>query len=194
MYCGMRLVDHARLSFLREFEKRPCGIVAQKIFFVRKSSREKFSRFSFGTLSIIAVKYREYNCRERGATRRDSEEKFASHERDAPANPAKVFLCDPSHSKSADRKEPLHFQSHADLAGIDPSFGFALRRVPHLYLSFAHTLSSQLGARIFHAEAYIPTQPAQAEQEARLPRAHEDPGRPEGTFAPPRQGAQAGQR
>src|SRR5579871_6010693 len=43
----------------------------------------------------------------------------------------------------------------------------------------------------FHAQAYIPTQPAQAIQEARISHAHEDPGRPEGSCPPPRQGAQA---
>jgi len=118
----------------QRIEKRPCGIVAQKIFFVRKSSREKFSRFSFGTLSIIAVKYREYNCRERGATRRESEEKFASHEHDALANPAKVFRRDPSQSKSADRKEPLHFQSQADLAWHRSQLRFCPKARPSFIL------------------------------------------------------------
>src|SRR5256885_11335261 len=45
---------------------------------------------------------------------------------------------------------------------------------------------------LFHAQAYIPTQPAQAIEEARISLAHEDPGRPESSFPPPRQGAQAG--
>jgi ribonuclease P protein component len=64
----------------------------------------------------------------------------------------------------------------------------------HLYSSFALTSSTESGAAIFHAQAYIPTQPAQAKQEAWLSHAHEDPGRPEGNFPPPRQRAQAGLR
>src|SRR5579864_3501360 len=62
----------------------------------------------------------------------------------------------------------------------------------HLYSSFVLRPSTESGAAIFHAQAYIPTQPAQAIQEARISHAHEDPGRPEGAFPPPRQGAQAG--
>src|SRR6202140_4326396 len=64
----------------------------------------------------------------------------------------------------------------------------------HLYSTFALTLSTESGAAIFHAQAYIPTQPAQAKQEAWLSHAHEDPGWPEGNFPPPRQRAQAGLR
>ena len=52
----------------------------------------------------------------------------------------------------------------------------------------------QSGAAIFHAQAYIPTQPAQAKQEAWLSHAHEDPGRQEGYLPPPRQRAEAGLR
>jgi ribonuclease P protein component len=63
-----------------------------------------------------------------------------------------------------------------------------------LYLSFVLTLSKESGAAPFHAQAYIPAQPAQAKQNTRLSHAHEDPGRPEGSFPPPRQGAQAGRR
>jgi hypothetical protein len=62
----------------------------------------------------------------------------------------------------------------------------------HLYYWFAIRLSNRSGASTFHAQAYIPTQPAQAIEEAWLSHAHEDPGRPEGAIAPPRQGAQAG--
>src|ERR1035438_7284680 len=58
-----------------------------------------------------------------------------------------------------------------------------------LYLRFALTLSNESGARTFHAQAYIPTQPAQAIEEARLSHAHEDPRRSEGSSTPPRQGA-----
>jgi ribonuclease P protein component len=50
------------------------------------------------------------------------------------------------------------------------------------------------GAAIFHAQAYIPTQPAQAKQEAWFSHAHEDPGRQKGDFPPPRQRAEAGFR
>jgi hypothetical protein len=50
------------------------------------------------------------------------------------------------------------------------------------------------GAAIFHAQAYIPTQPAQAKQEAWFSHAHEDSGRQKGDFPPPRQGAEAGFR
>jgi ribonuclease P protein component len=64
----------------------------------------------------------------------------------------------------------------------------------HLYSSFVLSPSFVSGAAIFHAQAYIPTQPAQAIEEAWLSRAHEDPGRPESAFPPPRQGAQAGFR
>ena len=62
----------------------------------------------------------------------------------------------------------------------------------HLYCWFAIRLTNRSGASTFHAQTYIPTQPAQAIEEARLSHAHEDPGRPEGASAPPRQGAQAG--
>jgi ribonuclease P protein component len=69
---------------------------------------------------------------------------------------------------------------------------FALTASRHLYLRFALTLSRESGAAIFHAQAYIPTQPAQAKQEARVSHAYEDPGRPEGDFPPPRQRTEAG--
>jgi hypothetical protein len=62
----------------------------------------------------------------------------------------------------------------------------------HLYSSFVLIPSTESGAATFHAQAYIPTQPAQAVQEARIPHAHEDPGRPKSSISPPRQGAQAG--
>jgi ribonuclease P protein component len=71
---------------------------------------------------------------------------------------------------------------------------FALPPPRHLYSSFALTLSTESGAAIFHAQAYIPTQPAQAKQEAWISRAHEDPGRQKGNFPPPRQRAEAGLR
>ena len=73
-----------------------------------------------------------------------------------------------------------------------PNRPFALTASCHLYLPFALTLSRESGAAIFHAQAYIPTQPAQAKQEARLSHAYEDPGRPEGDFPPPRQRTEAG--
>jgi len=71
---------------------------------------------------------------------------------------------------------------------------FALMASGHLYLPFALTLSKESGAAIFHAQAYIPTQPAQAKQKARLSHAYEDPGRPEGDFPPARQRTEAGLR
>src|SRR5260370_13811172 len=61
-----------------------------------------------------------------------------------------------------------------------------------LYLWFALTLSNESGASTFHAQAYIPTQPAQAIEDTRISHAHEDPGRQEGNFPPARQGAQTG--
>src|ERR1035437_8004685 len=61
-----------------------------------------------------------------------------------------------------------------------------------LYLRFALTLSNESGASTFHAQAYIPTQPAQAIEDTRISRAHEDPGRQESYFPPPRQGAETG--
>src|ERR1700740_3058489 len=60
-----------------------------------------------------------------------------------------------------------------------------------LYLRFALRLSKESGASYF-AQAYIPTQPAQAIEDTRISRAHEDPGRQESTFPPARQGAQTG--
>src|ERR1700736_5879415 len=60
-----------------------------------------------------------------------------------------------------------------------------------LYLRFALTLSKESGASYF-AQAYIPTQPAQAIEDTRISRAHEDPGRQGSYFPPARQGAQAG--
>jgi len=60
-----------------------------------------------------------------------------------------------------------------------------------LYLRFALTPSKESGASYF-AQAYIPTQPAQAIKGTRISRAHEDPGRQESNFPPSRQGAQAG--
>jgi ribonuclease P protein component len=71
---------------------------------------------------------------------------------------------------------------------------FALQPPRHLYSSFVLTLSTESGAAIFHAQAYIPTQPAQAKQEAWFSHAHEDPGRQKGDFPPPRQGTEAGFR
>src|ERR1700692_1166710 len=60
-----------------------------------------------------------------------------------------------------------------------------------LYLRFALTLSKQSGASYF-AQAYIPTQPAQAIESTRISHAHEDQGRKEMDFPPSRQGAQTG--
>ena len=62
----------------------------------------------------------------------------------------------------------------------------------HLYLPFALTLSTEPGVVIFHAQAYIPTEPAQASQETWISHAHEDPGRQEGDIPSPRQGTEAG--
>ena len=61
-----------------------------------------------------------------------------------------------------------------------------------LYLQFVQSLWNESGAATFHAQAYIPTQPAQAIEKARISLAHEDPRRPKSSFSPPRQGAQAG--
>jgi hypothetical protein len=62
----------------------------------------------------------------------------------------------------------------------------------HLYLKFIRRPSNQSGDSTFHAQTHVPTEPAQAIEEARIPLAHEDPRRPESSLAPPRQGAQAG--
>ena len=70
--------------------------------------------------------------------------------------------------------------------------GFGGNAGSDLYLRFALTLSNESGARTFHAQAYIPTQPAQAIEDTRISQAHEDPGRQEGNFPPARQGAQTG--
>ena len=69
---------------------------------------------------------------------------------------------------------------------------FGANAAADLYFQFALTPKKESGAPTFHAETYIPTQSAQAVQEARIPHAHEDPGRPESSFPPSRQGAQAG--
>ena len=83
----------------------------------------------------------------------------------------------------------------ASLSCHPPRTGqFGIDAPRHLYSSFAFTPSTELGVAIFHAQAYIPTEPAQAKQEAWLSHAHEDPRRPEGDFPPPRQGTQAGFR
>jgi len=70
--------------------------------------------------------------------------------------------------------------------------GFGGKAGSDLYLRFALRLSNESGARTFHAQAYIPTQPAQAIESSRISQAHEDPGRQEGNFPPARQGAQTG--
>jgi len=72
---------------------------------------------------------------------------------------------------------------------IHTAWAFVRMPLPDLYLRFALTLSKQSGAATFHAQTYIPTQPAQAVQEAWIPYAHEDPGRPESSFPPSREGA-----
>jgi len=71
----------------------------------------------------------------------------------------------------------------------DSSFAGDTRR--HLYLPFASSKLMQSGAKIFDAETYISTQPAQALEEARLPDSHEDQKRGRSPVAPPGQGAQA---
>jgi hypothetical protein len=43
------------------------------------------------------------------------------------------------------------------LAPLLDAVTFALTALRHLYLPFALTLSTELGAVIFHAQAYIPT-------------------------------------
>ena len=68
---------------------------------------------------------------------------------------------------------------------------FAASDTGHLYLSFALSKLMQSGAKIFDAETYISTQPAQALEEARLPDSHEDQKRGRSPVAPPGQGAQA---
>ncbi len=78
--------------------------------------------------------------------------------------------------------------------GYGPPLASRLLRKPSLIYTFSLSQDRRTSQeqRTFHAEAYIPTQPAQAIQEARISHAHEDPGRPEGFIPPPRQGAQAG--
>jgi hypothetical protein len=69
--------------------------------------------------------------------------------------------------------------------------GFGGNAGSDLYLRFALIQSKESGASYF-AQAYIPTQPAQAIEGTRISQAHEDPGRQESYFPPSRQGAQAG--
>jgi hypothetical protein len=71
---------------------------------------------------------------------------------------------------------------------------FVSNAAADLYFWFALTPSNKSGAAIFHAQTHVPTESAQAIEEARVSHAHEDSGRPESTFPPPRQGAQAGLR
>ena len=70
--------------------------------------------------------------------------------------------------------------------------GFGGNALGDLYLRFALTLLNESGESTFHAQAYIPTQPAQAIKDTWISHAHEDPGRQEGNFPPARQGAQTG--
>ncbi len=74
----------------------------------------------------------------------------------------------------------------------DTDCGLDVMRLADLYLWFALRPLNEPGASTFHAQAYIPTQPAQAIEDTRISRAHEDPGRQEGNFPPARQGAQTG--
>jgi hypothetical protein len=76
-------------------------------------------------------------------------------------------------------------------ASQEKDCGFGGNAGGDLYLRFVLTLSKESGASYF-AQAYIPTQPAQAIEDTRISQAHEDPGRQEGYFPPARQGAQAG--
>jgi hypothetical protein len=79
-----------------------------------------------------------------------------------------------------------------DLRQYPGAAGFGGKAGSDLYLWFALTPSNESGASTFHAQAYIPTQPAQAIEDTRISQAHEDPGRQEGNFPPARQGAQTG--
>ena len=87
----------------------------------------------------------------------------------------------------------MSFVVEAFVFGPDlPDCGFGGIAQGDLYLRFALTPSNESGASTFHAQAYIPTQPAQAIEDTRISHAHEDPGRQEGNFPPARQGAQTG--
>src|SRR5215467_10721647 len=87
---------------------------------------------------------------------------------------------------------PVKFYRKRQVPRIDGAPPVGAPAAADLYLRFALRPLNESGAATFHAQAYIPTQPAQAKQEARVSHAHEDPRRPESTVPPPRQGAQAG--
>src|ERR1700722_8697174 len=97
------------------------------------------------------------------------------------------FLESPSRSLRLPRNDKRFLRGLS--GGVVAEFGGNGER--DLYLRFALTLTKESGASYF-AQAYIPTQPAQAIEGSRLSHAHEDPGRQESSFPPARQGAQAG--
>jgi hypothetical protein len=118
---------------------------------------------------------------------------FCAH----PALPRRAFPCRrlvarfiraPESCACGWRDVASYVSTKCDSVSACPFGGNAAR---DLYLRFALTLSKESGASYF-AQAYIPTQPAQAIEDTRISRAHEDPGRQESYFPPSRQGAQAG--
>jgi ribonuclease P protein component len=154
-------------------------MLAQNFFSVRKSSPAIFFRIRFGTPSCAPVKCQRGNCNADDASGRGEIFFPAGAEGRAMRN------C------GSNRAPTLETRNWKPETAPPP---FALTPLRHLYLPFAITPSTESGAAIFHAQAYIPTQPAQAKQEAWISHAHEDPGRPEGDFPPPRQGTEAGFR
>ncbi len=136
-----------------------------KFLLVWKTSAGIFPRTPIQHWNSWTVKCRDSNCRGEGAE----------------------FAVNPTSRKSGETWA-------RNFLLLSSTFRRPVGRNPRadLYLQFALRPTNESGAAIFHAQAYIPTQPAQAIEEARLSRAHEDPGRPESSVAPPRQGAQAG--
>jgi hypothetical protein len=172
-YCGKRLIYQARLPKAKRIflKQDQCGIVAQ-FFLLCEKVRMEFCRESlFRTRMHGAVKWRDGNCRREGAAR------TKQHQPQRALRITKDFII------------RLSLPSCDFVSLVVTRFGRKARG--DLYLRFALRLSKESGASYF-AQAYIPTQPAQAIEDTRISHAHEDPGRQESNFPPSRQGAQAG--
>ena len=153
------------------------------------AGRDTLAVWPYGTLALKIIR-----TRERSLTRL----KCAAFRDDAVIGRISsecVHVGNPSFrlKNGCTQDDPVYSQKF-ELSFSVPSRPFALEPLRHLYSTFALTLSTESGAAIFHAQAYIPTQPAQASQEAWFSHAHEDPGRQKGDFPPPRQGTEAGFR
>ena len=145
-----------------------------------KSSGGNFPRVIIRTRWRGAVKCRDGNCREDGASAGKNVSREGHEGSRGTSSVCQLSSCDFVSLVVMRFKLPLAYRLR-----------FGRTAWGDLYLRFALTLSKESGASYF-AQAYIPTQPAQAIEDTRISRAHEDPGRQESNFPPARQGAQAG--